>query len=359
MEQATNQGTSQRNTSYNKSMTLEKARAIVWPFRPYRGQSMGALVDAKQLSLKDLGYAVENAWDEQVRQAAITLVLTKLNQALEEPERSAGIMHVVSAGRSYAVRRQFLLTYLQGIVGGIVLGVAIGLFITSLSSATSAPASRPINELFSSPTRILAAVIVLGLGLGITWGLLRLLDLIMNRLDKRIETYRQGAEGEERVVSVMHQTLDRNWYLFRNVNLPGRQRTDLDSVLVGPPGVWVLEIKTFTGEYKNVGEHWYYRAGNDWKPASSSPSRQAQSNAVRLSSFLRADGVQQWITPVVVWANPECPLTVENPSVAVWSLERLPDELGNIWRGEAILEAKRNQIVGKLTKLCQVKKEAQ
>lgn len=146
-----------------------------------------------------------------------------------------------------------------------------------------------------------------------------------------------------------------------NVVLPGRNQADIDAVLVGPPGVWALEVKTFTGEYRNIGEHWEYRAGNQWKLLKASPSRQAQGNAVRLSNFFKADGLTQWVTPAVVWADSESPdespLSVENPAVAVWRFGRLPEELGNIWQGLSMPEATQARIVEKLTALCQDKEE--
>ncbi|HVO43623.1 MAG TPA: hypothetical protein VMT34_13410, partial [Aggregatilineales bacterium] len=56
-------------------ITLEQARATEWPFKPYKGESMGPLVETRQLSLRDLAYAIENAWEERIRQAAIVLML--------------------------------------------------------------------------------------------------------------------------------------------------------------------------------------------------------------------------------------------------------------------------------------------
>jgi hypothetical protein len=38
--------------------------------------------------------------------------------------------------------------------------------------------------------------------------------------------------------------------------------------------------------------------------------------------------------------------------VAVWPLERLPDELGNVWQGEKVPAERRARIVEKLTRLC-------
>ena len=93
-----------------------------------------------------------------------------------------------------------------------------------------------------------------------------------------------------------------------------------------------------------------------WKLLRPGPSRQAQDNAIRLANLLRAAGIRQWVTPVVVWANPESTLIVENPLVAVWSLDRLPEEVGNLWREQAVEDETRAHIVKKLTALCQPKK---
>ncbi|MEP7288238.1 MAG: nuclease-related domain-containing protein [Chloroflexota bacterium] len=333
------------------SMTLEQARAIVWPFSPYKGRTIGTLVETKQISLKDLGFAIENAWEERVRQAAITLMLIRLNQAVKEPEPSAGFLHIVSSGRSFSERRQLFLNLVQGLLMGIPFGGAIVGFIWSLARTNWSAPSKPFPDVLKNPLGIAVLIIVLAVFFGLPVIGLVIFNRIMNGLDKRIANHRKGQEGEDSVIAVISQSLDGNWYLFRDLVLPGRSKGDLDAVLIGPSGVWVLEIKTFTGEYRNIGEQWEYRAGNRWKLSKSNPSRQVQNNAIRLSSFLKADNIQQWITPAVVWANPDSPLTVENPTTTVWSLDRLADELGNIWHGETIAEPKRNQIIEKLKKL--------
>jgi hypothetical protein len=215
-----------------------------------------------------------------------------------------------------------------------------------------------LSEAIKSPVGIIALVILVGLFGAYFLGLYLFDRLLLKRLDKQIDNYRVGQEGEDKVVEVILQTLDGNWSLFRNISLPGRNKADLDAVLVGPSGVWVLEIKNFSGEYRNIGEQWEYRAGNRWKPHKKSPSRQAQNNAARLGNFLKADDITQWVTPAAIWANQESPLTVENPAVAVWPLEHLPDELGNVWQDEKVPAATRARIAEKLSKLCQRHKEA-
>ncbi|MEP7293088.1 MAG: nuclease-related domain-containing protein, partial [Chloroflexota bacterium] len=330
-------------------ISLEQARNTRWTIPPYKNQLMGALVDSRQLSLKDLGYAAENAWDERVRRAATALMLIRLQQVVKEPKSPAGLVHVVSGGRSFSERRQYLYVLLEGALMGLVLGIFIVLEIWALSSPPG-PSNLSVSQVLGSPSGILGLVVSVLLVVILP---IFLLHKTINRLDKQIENHRRGEEGEDRVVTTISQSLDGNWFLFRNVLLPGRSRTDLDGVLVGPSGVWVLEIKAYTREHRNIGEHWEYRAGNRWKLSRSNPSRQAKNNAVHLADFLRADRIKQWITPVVVWANPESSLTVENPGVSVWVLDRLLDELGNIWHGNEIPEVNRQQIVDKLTKLCE------
>ena len=86
--------------------------------------------------------------------------------------------------------------------------------------------------------------------------------------------------------------------------------------------------------------------------ASSNPSRQVKNNAVRLASFLKADNIKLWVEPIVIWANPESKLTVENPSAGVWTLDRIQDELGNLWNNKPLPDSTKEKIIAKLEMLC-------
>jgi hypothetical protein len=337
----------------NAGITVEQARATPWPFRPFKGQPMGDLVDARQLAIKDLGYAIESAWDERVRRAAVALAALRLNQVVDEPAPPAGPLRVISAGRSYAERRQFLLTMIQGLIMGGVLGTLVPLLVQELLKPKTADPSTTLAKIFASPGSTIAFIIAVLLLAGVAWLTVFLPTLAVKKLDRQIESHRKGQEGEERVVEVMRQNLDSDWTVFRNVTMPGRSKADMDAVLVGPPGVWALEIKNLSGVYRNVGERWEFRTGGKWKGLRRSPGRQATDNAARLGRFLEADRVKQWVNAAVVWANREGALTVQNPAVAVWEIDRLPEELGNVWQHKPIEETTRARIIEKLTTLCQ------
>ncbi len=325
------------------SMMLDQARETEWPMRPHRGQLMGDLLDQRLLSLKDLGFAVENAYEARVREAARALLLVRLNQLVQEPESSAGLLHVVSGGRTFSEKRQYAWALIEGTLIDALLGALIVVVMVQLIGEM--PSNKPLPNLLGSTVGFIALIILVLLCIGTLWFTNYLFNMISQQTFKRVEQYRKGHAGEERVVAAMHYSLDGNWFLFRNVVLPGRSKADINSVLVGPSGVWAFEIKTFTGDYRNKGDQWEFRVANTWKTASQNPSRQAQNSAVRLADFLKADAIQQWVNAAVIWANPESKLTVENPSVAVWQLDRLPDELGNIWQDETLSEATRQKLV--------------
>jgi hypothetical protein len=347
------------NNSWPIGIPLEKARATLWPYGPNKNQPMGKLMESRLITLKDLGTVAENSWDPETRQAAIALMLLRLEQAVKEPAPPAGFVKTVSNGRTYSKKKQYNLALIEGLIFGTSLGflltLLVILFINSLKPHQN---SQSLSSIASTPFGLLALAIGLIIVLLIFWLLVFIPNQIANRLDKQIELFRLGEEGEERTVQMIVQALDGNWSLFRNVSLPGRNKGDLDIVLVGPPGVWALEVKNLRGEYRNIGETWEYRHGKSWKTASVNPSRQAKDNAARLGDFLRADNLKTWVNPAVVWANEENTLIVENPSAAVWMFNRLSDELGNIWQAEKLSKEERKKISEKLTKLCEVQKKA-
>jgi hypothetical protein len=311
------------NIASHKAMSLEEARAVLWLRNDYRyHRPMGELWDEGYLNQARLEWASKNAYDPKIKQAAIVM-LASMKQARPTATSQIPVSNLVSMQ---------------------VLPLEAGMTLER-ARATLWPFGEFRGQLMGT--------LVIAIFSGIAWLLLYMVNWSLERLQTSIENYRKGQEGEERVVEVMRQRLDGNWMLFRNVTLPGRNKADIDAVLVGPPGVWALEIKTFTGEYRNIGEQWEYRAGRQWKLRKPSPSRQVRDNAVRFAEFLKADGIKQWIDPVILWAGCEDTLSVENPSVAVWTLTRLPEELGNLGQGKTIPEAERTRIIEKLIKLYQ------
>ena len=205
---------------------MEKARATPWPYGPNKNQPMGKLVETRQITLKDLGTVAENAWDPETRQAAIALMLLQLEQAVKEPAPPAGFVKTVSSGRSYSEKKQSWLTLLEGMVLGILLALSI-FALTMLIVYFRRPhinTGASVSMLFPSPAGIIAFILIVVFLVLLWWSIFFIPDQITKRLDKQIEAYRLGEEGEERTVQMIVQALDGNWSLFRNVPSPVRTK---------------------------------------------------------------------------------------------------------------------------------------
>jgi hypothetical protein len=332
-------------------ITVDQARSTVWPLPPYKGEPMGPLVDEKKLSLKDLGYAVENAWKQNVRNAALVLSAIRMRQIVKEPQPSKGYINVFTKGRSFSTRKVLQITQTRGLVFGFVLGAALVILFSIVFGRNRPESSLTIGEVLSSPSGVAALIIIFALLVGVTMFLLFIVDRTVKELDDLSGLFQKGAEGEERVADIIKRSLNGDWSLFRNLIIPGQKGGDMDAVLVGPNGVWNLEIKALSGKFKNTGELWQCLERKKWKTVKRNPSTQSRNNSLRLKNLLKADHLSVFIHPVVVWANPESPLKVENPSVPVWTLGRLEEELGNIQEEGSIPDADRKKINEKLKKL--------
>ncbi|MGB7539315.1 MAG: nuclease-related domain-containing protein [Anaerolineales bacterium] len=336
-------------------ISMKKAQETIWPFSPYKGEAMGTLVASRKLSLKDLGWAIENARDPRIKAAAITLTASRLQQVVKEPESPKGHLKVISEGRSFSERRQLQFMMLEGLIYGFFLGVAVSYLYYSQFIQEHKTPEEVFGPLTSSPTGIIILILAFCVIIGVPVSIMMGMEWTIKKMDKAIDAYRKGQEGEEKAAEIIHGALNGDWTHFRNMELPGRGG-DLDSVLVGPAGIWVLEVKNLSGKFQNVGDQWECLSGKKWNKIRRNPSQQAKKNAGRLGEFLKADGIKEWVNPAVVWANPESPVMLENQSVAVWTIDRLEDELGNIQYEKKISETERNKICDKLTKLIERRK---
>jgi hypothetical protein len=76
----------------------------------------------------------------------------------------------------------------------------------------------------------------------------RLVDRLTDaRTDDR--SWRRGAEGEERVAAVLGRTLDASWSVIHDLTV-GTRGANLDHLVIGPPGVFVLNTKNLTGHVR-------------------------------------------------------------------------------------------------------------
>lgn len=170
------------------------------------------------------------------------------------------------------------------------------------------------------------------------------LPFAVSRLEHDADQYAAGRLGEAALTDFLAAELTADWSLLRNVVLPD-QGGDIDAVLVGPRGVWVLEVKAYSRHYRNAGDRWWRRTEQgEWDAVRYyNPTRQARRGAHAVRRLLAERVGDVPVTARIVWAGDGVVLT-DKPAVAVWQLAQ-PQPLRDDLAGGLPLPPDRAQAV--------------
>jgi hypothetical protein len=67
------------------------------------------------------------------------------------------------------------------------------------------------------------------------------------RLLRSSQRWEKGAEGERATAAVLDALPSEKWRVLHDVPWPGRPRANLDHVVVGPPGAFIIDSKNWSG----------------------------------------------------------------------------------------------------------------
>lgn len=118
--------------------------------------------------------------------------------------------------------------------------------------------------------------------------------------------YRAGIIGEQKVTRILSAALSDEYSMFNDVMLKGMAHGNIDHIVVGPTGIFVIETKNYKGKISYYGDNWEGVGRR-------SPSRQARINAMRIKKILASStslkSKTPWIQGVVVFADHRAEIT--------------------------------------------------
>lgn len=93
---------------------------------------------------------------------------------------------------------------------------------------------------------------------------------------KQLKNQAKGFIGET-VVNFLLSSLDDTWIAFPNAIIPAAngKLTEIDLLLVGNKGIFLIEVKTWSGSFSAYRDKWKQRYGSEWKPLENSPTEQS------------------------------------------------------------------------------------
>jgi Nuclease-related domain len=149
---------------------------------------------------------------------------------------------------------------------------------------------------------------------------------------RKYRIYNGGWQGEKQVAKLLTSTLSDDYYLLNDLYLHDGGG-DIDHIVLGPNGVFVLETKNWSGNISCNGDEWQ-RSGK--QNFSASPSRQVKRNAAKIQHLIdnspNLRGLRVWVESILVFTNKRATLHVTNPTVAVLKLPQLPNHITSVRR---------------------------
>lgn len=138
-----------------------------------------------------------------------------------------------------------------------------------------------------------------------------LLSLSSDEDQKRIA----GKEGELQARSILNRYLNDDDFLLNNVNISIHGRdTELDYVVINKNGIFIFEVKNFSGEIKGNEDDQYWnkykisRGNNEYIKEIRNPIKQLKREIYLLKEYLKYYGIDLWIEGYVLFVNMNSPV---------------------------------------------------
>lgn len=160
--------------------------------------------------------------------------------------------------------------------------------------------------------------------------------IILYLLWEKPNTHLSGAEGEDRALGIPDArpgslaTLHKDYIVFNQLQIPaGRSCRELDYVVVGPNGIFAVEVKHYRGEISGAefDRTWRQRkrsrAGHLYEQERRNPVAQIKGGVYALRRRLAAHGIRNWIEGMVVFTHPEGVVKADQGSIPVLTLPEL------------------------------------
>ena len=138
---------------------------------------------------------------------------------------------------------------------------------------------------------------------------------------EKYKILRVGVQGEKQALRGFSM-LSNQYHVLNNVPCAfDGQLCEIDLLVVGPNGVFVIEVKNHNGTIKGESEApvWNQqkvgRQGGEYSKRIRNPIKQMKRSIYILSKYMEVKGIKQWIDGVVYFPNPEVCMMVEAENV--------------------------------------------
>ena len=145
-------------------------------------------------------------------------------------------------------------------------------------------------------------------------------------------------EVQKAIIKYFDRQLEKGYTLIRNLTL-GQSGIMIPMILLGPSGIFVIEVTHLRGRYEARGENWNVESGDAYKPAPVNLIQRTLRMANALQKFIERQGVklQVGIEPVIIAGDPGLHIESVRPAVKVMMIDGIKAFVSGLVSGRPVM----------------------
>ena len=145
-------------------------------------------------------------------------------------------------------------------------------------------------------------------------------------------------ETQKAIITYFDRQLQKGYTLIRNYTL-GQSGITVPIILLGPTGIYVIQISYLRGRYEVKGDSWNEASGEGYKPASVNLVQQTMRMAKAVRAFIERQGVKVPVDvePVLIAGDPGLHIESVRPAIKVMMIDGIKSFVSNLATGQPVL----------------------
>jgi len=129
-------------------------------------------------------------------------------------------------------------------------------------------------------------------------------------------------QAQKAIITFFDRQLEKGYTLIRNMTL-GASGIVVPMILLGPTGIYVIDVTFLRGRYEARGSAWNEEAGDGYKPAEVNLVQRTLRMANAVKKFIERQGVKLPvpIEPVLISGNPGLHIEAVKPAIRVLMID--------------------------------------
>jgi hypothetical protein len=147
-------------------------------------------------------------------------------------------------------------------------------------------------------------------------------------------------QTQKTIITYFDRQLEKGYTLIRNYTL-GKSGIMIPIILLGPTGIYVIQIANLRGRYEVKGDSWNVESGEGYQPAPINLIQQTLRMARALRVFIARQGtkVPVDIEPVLIAGDPGLHIESVRPAIKVLMIDGIKSFVTNLATGQPVLSS--------------------